>query len=128
MGGVSKDAICIVPNHQTTDDYTPHKAPSYGLLMFNILISILSSIDSLFRCITTLQCDFTRRMLQAGNETRLASCQSNILTQSHRHSQCKRREFLCITINIYAVGKLESSIFEKTYYISAYVETDKFLN
>ena len=35
-----------------------------------IYIDILSSIDRLFRCLTTLQCGLTRKTLEAGIETR----------------------------------------------------------
>ena len=49
-----------------------------------IYIYILSSIDGLFRGITTHQCDKTRETLQAGIEIRLTLRQSDILPQSHR--------------------------------------------
>ena len=54
---------------------------------------ILSSIGRLFRCITTLQCGYTREMLQAGIEAQLTLSQSDILPQNYRYFQRKRRSF-----------------------------------
>ena len=41
-----------------------------------IYVCILSSTDRLFRCITTLQCGQTHRMLHAGIETGLTLSQT----------------------------------------------------
>ena len=43
---------------------------------------ILSSTNTLFCCITTLQCEQTREMLQVGIETRLTLRQSDILPRT----------------------------------------------
>ena len=64
--------------------------------IYHIYIYILSSTNRLFRCITTLQCSYTREMLQAGIETRLSLRQSDILPQRYLHFQRKQRNFLRI--------------------------------
>ena len=58
----------------------------YAFTYMYIYILILSSIDSRFRCITTLQCGETCEILYVGIETRLTLPQSDILPQSYQHS------------------------------------------
>ena len=65
-------------------------------------------------------------MIQAGIETLKNLRQLDILPQSHRHFQRKRKGFLHIYFYIYIIGNLEWSVLEKSYCISQYVAAGKF--
>ena len=72
----------------------------------DIYIYILSSTDRLFRCITTHQCGYTRKMLQTRIKTRLTLRLSDILQRSYRKSQRNRTNytyiyFLLFTYTLY---------------------------
>ena len=86
-------------------------------------IYILPSTNRLFRCITTLPCGQTRKMLQVEIETRLTLRQSNISSQNHRHSQRKLRNFLRISFLYIRYQLLVCSIHAK---IFAYVTVGEY--
>ena len=57
---------------------------------------VMLTTDRRFHRITTLQYSLTHEMLQGGIKFWLTLCPSHILPQSHSHSQCKSRKFLCL--------------------------------
>ena len=66
---------------------------AYIYIYIYIYIYTLSSIDRLFRFITTWQCCYTCEMFQAGIESELRLNQPDILPQSPQETQRKRRDF-----------------------------------
>ena len=65
----------------------------FNVLYIYIYIYIYTVITRLLRCITTLQCNETRKMLRGGIKTGLTLRQLDILPLSYRHSQHKLRNF-----------------------------------
>ena len=91
-----------------------------------IYIYIYIVIHRLFRWITTLQCGQTHEIRQAGVETWITLRQSNILSQSRRHFQRKRKNFFTYNFQHTRYRLHGVFSFEKSCCISVHVVAAQF--